>query len=64
MYQHTKPRYTINDLLDLLSVGRATLYAAINDGSLKTHKIGKRRFSCPEDVDAYVNRAKQEGCEK
>jgi excisionase family DNA binding protein len=61
MFHHTKPRYTINDLLDLLSVGRATLYAAINDGSLKTHKIGKRRFACPEDVDAYVQLGKQEG---
>ena len=58
MFQHTKPRYSINDLINLLSVGRNTLYAAINDGSLKTHKSGKRRFAFPEDVDAYINSAR------
>ena len=63
MFQHTKPRYTINDLIDLLGIGRASLYAAINDGSLATHKIGKRRFACPEDVDAYIQRGKQEGAQ-
>lgn len=61
MYQHTKPRYTINDLLDLLGTGRASLYADINSGKLQTHKVGKRRFSRPDDVDQYVALCKQEG---
>ena len=61
MFQHTKPRYSINDLCDLLDIGRARLYTDINSGKLQTHKVGKRRFSCPDDVDQYVSLCKQEG---
>ena len=58
MFHHTKPRYGINDLIDLLSIGRNSLYKAIADGSLKTHKDGKKRFAMPEDVDAYIDRVR------
>jgi excisionase family DNA binding protein len=54
MFIHSRPRYSINDLLNLLDIGRATLYAAISEGKLETYKIGKRRFSSPEALDAYV----------
>jgi len=64
MFHHTKPRYSINDLCDLLDIGRASLYADINSGKLQTHKVRKRRFSCPDDVDQYVALLKQEGSEK
>jgi excisionase family DNA binding protein len=54
MFIHTKPRYNINDLLSLLSIGRSRLYAAIAAGELETYKIGKRRFTSPAALDAYV----------
>lgn len=54
MFHHTKPRYSVNDLISLLSIGRARLYADINAGKLATYKIGKRRFASPEAVDNYV----------
>ena len=60
MFQHTKPRYSINGLLPLLSIGRARLYADINQGKLKTYKIGKRRFASPEALDSYVHKTEQE----
>ncbi len=60
MFTHTKPRYSINDLLTLLSIGRARLYADINAGKLATYKIGKRRFAEPEAIDLYVETCKQE----
>lgn len=60
MFQHTKPRYAISDLLNLLDIGRATLYAAISEGRLETYKIGKRRFSSPEALDAYVELCQRE----
>jgi len=60
MFTHAKPRYSINDLLALLSVGRAGLYAAIHEGTLKTDKIGKRRFCDPADLDRYVEACKQD----
>jgi excisionase family DNA binding protein len=59
MFIHSKPRYSINDLLSLLNIGRAHLYADINAGKLSTYKIGKRRFAKPEALDKYV-----EECEK
>jgi len=51
---HTKPRYSINDLIKLLSIGRGTLYAEIHSGKLKTYTIGRRRFADPNAVDEYV----------
>ena len=51
---HNKPRYTINDLLFLLSIGRGTLYAEIRSGRLKTYTIGKLRFADPTALDEYV----------
>ena len=41
MFHHTKPRYSVNDLISLLSIGRARLYADINAGKLATYKIGE-----------------------
>jgi hypothetical protein len=62
---HSKPRYTIGDLEQLLSIGRATIYQAIRDGKLKTYTLGERkskdgtvkagrRFASPAAVDEYV----------
>ena len=60
MFNHSKPRYSINDVLKLLSIGRAGLYADIRTGKLKTYKIGKRRFTDPEELDRYVENCKQQ----
>ena len=60
MYEYKKPRYSINDLIELLGIGRAQLYEAINSGALQTHKIGKRRFACAEDLHNYLQWCKQE----
>ena len=60
MFLHTKPRYSINDLLTLLSIGRARLYEDIQMEKLKTYKLGKRRFASPEALDSYVEICQQE----
>ena len=59
MFTHAKPRYTVNDMLGLLSIGRARLYADINSGILETYKIGKRRFADPSAIDNYVETCKR-----
>ncbi len=59
MFTHTKPRYSINDMLGLLSIGRSRLYDDINAGKLSTYKIGKRRFADPSAIDNYVEACKQ-----
>ena len=51
---HTKPRYSINDLLKLLSMGRSLLYKDISNGKLDTYKIAGRRFASPEALDRYI----------
>jgi hypothetical protein len=60
MFVHTRPRYSINDLLTLLNIGRATLYADIGAGKLETYKIGKRRFATPKALDNYVETGERE----
>ena len=60
MFQHTKPRYSISDLLTLLSIGRARLYEDIQMEKLKTYKDGKRRFASPKALDSYVELSEKE----
>ncbi len=60
MFVHQKPRYSINDLMALLNIGRNNLYIAINTGKLDSYKVGKRRFAAPEAVDAYVELVRKE----
>jgi hypothetical protein len=59
-FVHNRPRYPINDILILLNIGRASLYADINAGKLETYLIGKRRFTAPEALDAYVELCQRE----
>ena len=62
MFVHTRPRYSINALLDILNIGRARLYADMRDGKLETYLVGaKRRFASPEALDAYVALCEREG---
>ncbi len=60
MFVHQKPRYSVTDLMALLSIGRSNLYVALNTGKLESYKIGKRRFAAPEAVDAYVDLVRKE----
>ena len=57
---HTKPRYTVADCLVLLSMSRGRFYEDVNNGKLKTYKIGKRRYIDPKDIDEYVERCRKD----
>ena len=54
MFKHTKPRYSLSDLSDLLGIGRTKVHAEIKRGRIKTYKDGNRTFSDPPDLDDYV----------
>lgn len=56
---HTKPRYSVNDLIYLTGVGRGRLYDELNSGRIKSYYLGKRRFVSPAALDDYI-----ELCEK
>lgn len=53
MAKHT-PR-TIEDARQRLRVSRPTLYQKIASGELKTYKVGRRRFTTDEFIDAFID---------
>ena len=42
--------YTVKDALEKLHIGRSTLYSKINEGSIKSEKIGKNRYIYIDDI--------------
>lgn len=55
MAKHT-PR-TIEEARLRLQVSRPTLYQKIASGELTTYKIGRRRFTTDEYLDAFIERS-------
>lgn len=52
----TKPAYSVNDLLELLPLGRTRLYAAIKCGDIKSTKFGKSTWFLAKDVAAFLSK--------
>lgn len=48
---------SIDQAAEAAGVGRDTIYRAINDGSLKTAKIGKRRLVRITDLNSWLESA-------
>lgn len=49
-----KAAYSVPETLDLLSIGRTSLYAAIQRGELKRIKFGRRTLFCAVDLAAFL----------
>ena len=60
MFSHTKPRYSTNDLIILLGIGRTKLHSEIKSGRLKAYKSGNRYYFDPLDVDTYLALCRKE----
>lgn len=41
--------YTMNEAMGALRTSRATIYKLINSGTLRTYRVGKRRY-CTHDA--------------
>ena len=52
----TKPAYSVNDMLELLPLGRTRLYAAIKSGDLKATKFGKSTWFFAKDVADFLSK--------
>jgi excisionase family DNA binding protein len=52
--QSIKLAYGLDEINQLLGVGRSTLYAEIKAGRLPLTKIGRRSLVLAEDLGAYV----------
>jgi len=51
----TRIAYTVDEVVELLGVGRTTLYEAIKAGDLQTKKLGRRTLILAEELDRWVD---------
>lgn len=50
----TKVAYAVDETLELLSIGRTALYAAVKRGDLKRVKFGKKTLFYAADLAAFL----------
>jgi excisionase family DNA binding protein len=51
-----KAAYTVRETLDLLSIGRTTLYAAIKRGEIKACKFGDKTLFRASDLAEFLSK--------
>jgi excisionase family DNA binding protein len=54
-----KAAYSVNETLNLLSIGRTTLYRLIADGTLKYTKLGKKTLFYAADLAALLAKLRE-----
>lgn len=52
----TKVAYGVDETLDLLSIGRTALYAAVKRGDLKRVKFGKKTLFYAADLASFLTK--------
>ena len=55
----TKVAYAVGETLELLSIGRTALYAAVKRGDLKRVKFGKKTLFYAADLAAFLARLRR-----
>jgi excisionase family DNA binding protein len=55
----TRAAYSVNDTLDLLSIGRTSLYELVKSGDLPAVKLGKKTLFFAADIAALMSKLKQ-----
>jgi hypothetical protein len=58
-YGLAKAAYAVGETLDLLSIGRTLLYAAVKRGDLKCVKFGKKTLFYAADLASFLTRLKR-----
>jgi Helix-turn-helix domain len=54
-----KAAYGVNETLDLLSIGRTSLYAAVKRGELTPVKFGKKTLFYAVDIAAFLTKLRE-----
>ena len=54
-----KAAYGVGETLDLLSIGRTSLYAAVKRGDLKCVKFGKKTLFYAADLASFLTRLRR-----
>jgi excisionase family DNA binding protein len=57
-YGLTKAAYSVNETLNLLSIGRTTFYQLVDRGELTLAKIGKKSLVYAVDIAAFLSKLK------
>jgi excisionase family DNA binding protein len=52
----TKAAYSVNETLDVLSIGRTSLYKLVNSGDLRPAKLGKKTLFYAPDIAAFLTK--------
>lgn len=56
MYNDSPELITIDDMCDILSIGRNSAYELLNTGKIKAFKIGSHWKLTKEAVDEFIRR--------
>lgn len=56
-----KAAYSVREAVELLSIGRTSLYAAVRRSELKRVKLGKRTLFCATDLAAFLSYLQSQG---
>lgn len=54
-----KVAYGVNETLELLSIGRTSLYAAVKRGELTPVKLGRKTLFCAVDLAAFLTKLRK-----
>jgi Helix-turn-helix domain len=57
----TKVAYSVNETLDLLSIGRTSLYAAVKQGDLHPVKFGRKTLFYAADLAIFLVNLRNRG---
>jgi hypothetical protein len=55
-----KAAYGVGETLELLSIGRTSLYAAVKRGDIMPVKFGKKTLFCASDLATFLMRLKED----
>jgi excisionase family DNA binding protein len=55
-----KAAYTVSETLNLLSIGRTSLYAAVKQGQLHPVKFGRKTLLYATDLAAFLKMLKEQ----
>lgn len=56
-----KAAYSVNETIDLLSIGRTSLYVAVSQGNLHPVKFGRKTLFYAADLAAFLAKLRDAG---
>ena len=54
-----KAAYSVNETLEVLSIGRTSLYRLVKERALKPAKLGKKTLFCASDIAALLAKLRE-----